>query len=470
MKTKIAATVLFAFFLIIAKFFLFEYAIKVFLQTNAAEGTIVSFHFQTKKDGTVREGKAIVKHDGYLPLVIPAKNVVWFKVDMPAGSVKEALIKGKGKQRIALAGENGEFGPLSLKGKTHFDFNILIVVYMTLFWLRTMMKGLPAAGPVPTKMMNVEFLRILFTVDVVLAHFIACLNVPFNAGLPVEFFFILSGYFLALKFNPDKTVPQIAKARFAAWMPLIVFGGLLCNGNLQSFKALLFLQSTGIAFDNVPNAPAWYLAILFWVSIFYFCVFRAFKAETAKLVVGTLSFLLSVVCAQTGVGIWDRIFLYFPRGLITGTACVGIGCMLAQVCVRNGNASVKKGAGVVEALLLAYVVVAGFVKGAAFREWAAWIIVYVALIALFIRKEGAVSRFFERPVFARAAQYSLSVYLTHWFLSVNFQDAISVNLPWVMAHKFLVAAMMLTASALLGIIARHAVEIPFGNWLKKKLG
>ena len=467
MKTKIAATLLFAFFLLLSKLFLFNYTVKVFLDTTAKEGTMISYRYKTRADGAERTGKAVVKHDGYLPLVVPAKTVAWLKAELPAGA---AVKSAKTKKDVLPAPENNAFDGLSLKGKTHFDFNVVLLAYMTLFWLWTLKNGLPAGEPRPPKMTNIEFLRILFTADVVLAHFVAWLGLPFAAGFPVEFFFVLSGYFLALKFDPAKTVPQIAKTRFIAWTPLIVFGCLLCNGNFKSFRAVFYLQTTGLAFDNVANAPSWYLAILFWVSIFYFCVFRAFKAETAKLITGTLSFVACVVCAQTGVGIWDRVGVFFPRGLITGTACVGVGIMLAQVCVRREDAAPSKALGFVELLLLCYVVAAAFVKGAAVTEWFVWVLLYTVLIALFVQKRGFVSRFFEKPVFAAASKYCLAVYLTHWVISNNFQLIVSCDMAWVYSHKAVVALLTLTASVLLGIIGRHAVEIPVGNWLRKKLG
>lgn len=53
--------------------------------------------------------------------------------------------------------------------------------------------------------MNVEFLRIVFTLGVVCTHFFFRLNIPNYGGYGVEFFFILSGYFLALTYNPEKT-------------------------------------------------------------------------------------------------------------------------------------------------------------------------------------------------------------------------------------------------------------------------
>lgn len=51
---------------------------------------------------------------------------------------------------------------------------------------------------------NIDFLRIVFTICIVLCHAFGAVSIWNRAPLAVEFFFILSGFFLFYTYRPEK--------------------------------------------------------------------------------------------------------------------------------------------------------------------------------------------------------------------------------------------------------------------------
>ena len=252
-------------------------------------------------------------------------------------------------------------------------------------------------------------------------------------------------------------------------MPLIIFGGFIRRPNFSSiFYPLFFLQNTGLAYRDIANQTAWYLAVLFWVLIFYLSVFKAMKCEIRNLFIGTLTFLSYIICARVGCGDrWNMVYSYFPIGLLRGIAGVGLGCMLQQICVRKENTVIKKSATVFEIIALLYIILDIFVMPMA-KEWIFKPVFYFIILYLFVKKEGFISNFFEKPVFAKMARYCLSIYLTHQYVTSNvffvYEEKLAQYSPAV------TVICVLTTSILLGIFAHHIIEKPTTKALKKWMG
>ena len=127
-----------------------------------------------------------------------------------------------------------------------------------------------------------------------------------------DLFFIISGYFLykSILKNPEINLLNFAIKRLKRLLPVLFVSILLIgifnlhynNGNLFNFYSLIYqtclLQTTGISkIGNLLNPYAWYIATLFWSSIFYFLIIKCFpKIEQRQLI-----FLLLVFMGYTAI-------------------------------------------------------------------------------------------------------------------------------------------------------------------------
>ncbi|MCQ2741336.1 MAG: acyltransferase [Alphaproteobacteria bacterium] len=316
------------------------------------------------------------------------------------------------------------------------------------------------------ELLNIDALRILYTLGIVCCHFFDLVNIPNYGGSGVEFFFVLSGYFLSTTFRPDKTTPEFLKKKIIAWLPLIMFGSILCGGYLSCFKDIFFLQNTGLGIKNIANEPAWFLGVLFWVSLFYFYIHKALSSQARNLTIGTIAFVSCIICAHCRDLRFD--LSYIPSGMIRGLACVGAGCLLAQICTRTNEQPTKKQYlfySAVECLVLTWIVLRIFVLFYP-QEWIFCVITSLFIIYLFIQKKGIISNLFEKKKISLISRYCLAIYLTHYSVS-DVAKNIAEHHSAVMDHKLLFIFGILFITSLTGIFSYHAIQKPAEKWLKE---
>lgn len=319
-----------------------------------------------------------------------------------------------------------------------------------------------------TKYENIEFLRVLFTLGVVIFHFsLTIFNYRTFGASCVEFFFLLSGYFLAVTYRPDRSVVQFAWQRWCRFTPLVVVGCMLCGGEWRSFFGVFMLQTTGLAYAHLPNGYAWYIAVLFWCSLFYLGLIKCVNQEKRNFIISIIVFL-SCVCVVrlTGDDIWSFMGDILSRAMLRGLACMGMGILLAQYCLRKNSESqcvrIFSAWTVAEVMCLTYVVL-GFVSND--LNVTLWIIApisHVILLYLFISRKGFVSRCFDKSVFPFMAKYCLSIYLTH-----------AAVVLWIIRNRSMLSELKsgvifllaIFASILLGCICYHIIEKPCNKFL-----
>ena len=134
---------------------------------------------------------------------------------------------------------------IRLPGPTKRNFVRILMGCAWLYWILTNMKKEDFYDNVDKKIHTLGFLRMLFAISVVCSHFFAPLHITKYGG-SVEFFFLLSGYFLAHTFRPETTCIQYAKKKFIQLVPLAIFGSILCGGGLTTLGGLFFLQNSGM--------------------------------------------------------------------------------------------------------------------------------------------------------------------------------------------------------------------------------
>lgn len=135
----------------------------------------------------------------------------------------------------------------------------------------------------------INFLKLFFLAVIVLHHSGIALPVTIYRGyIGVEFFFIVSGYFLYKTYikKASMTLPVYAQKRFSKLYPhyLFSFAAMAIFYNIthteydKSFLAvsseILMLQNTGIFTNGGINYPCWYLSVLMFASLLVYGFFR----------------------------------------------------------------------------------------------------------------------------------------------------------------------------------------------------
>lgn len=327
-------------------------------------------------------------------------------------------------------------------------------------------------------LINIEALRVYFTLCVVIRHMCGAFG-WWGAGgvISVHFFFILSGYLLALTFKPERSLIGIATNRYIRFVPLIVLGGMLNCGEWNSFSGAFMLQSSGL-YPRIPNGPSWYIAVLFFCTLFYVALMKLLTPKKLMFIAALIALIGAHLVSHTQGNVVELYAGLVSRGTLRGVTCMAIGILLFCFCRRDNEEQIHTGQRVVytiaECALLVYITVAMYDKHWFSSIWVTQPIYLTALLYLFIVKRGYISALVEKRFFAKLSQYCLAVYLTHCCLSSLIKKLLASDYAgWVQEHSSLVVCLAVLASCLLGVVAHYLVEKPgaryftrFLNWMK----
>lgn len=330
----------------------------------------------------------------------------------------------------------------------------------------------------PPSLINIEALRVYFTLCVVIRHMLAEFG-WWGAGgvISVHFFFILSGYLLVLSYRPERSILEIAKQRYIRFVPLVIFGGMLNFGEWRSFEGIFMLQATGLYPAEIPNGPAWYIGVLFCLTLLYIGLMHTLSRKMFMMTVSIILFLSTLMVSHAPGNIAELYGGIVPKGMLRGTACMAFGILIAYFIRRNTNEIIPPAQRVVytiaELALLSYISVAMYNIRAFSNIWITQPLYLCALLYLFIVKRGYISSWLEHTFYSKIAKYCLAVYLTH----VCFQKMVKISLisehsQWVREHATWVVILAVLASCIVGVLAHHFIEKPctrylsqFFNWL-----
>lgn len=332
---------------------------------------------------------------------------------------------------------------------------------------------------------NLDFLRVVFTICVLLSHFVQRLAIWNRGGLSVALFFILSGFLLYYTFSDKITIPGYIKKRLIQFIPLIVLGTLLRilfihNVNIFDMLAEFFLMtSTGMAKLCKYNSVSWYISVLFWASLFYIYMLKTKKRETVNLTVGILTFLGTVACIKRGLthndflGNEGDIGFIFDMRFVYGLTTIGWGYFLGVIYKLVDKQTVTSNISkwlwtIAEGFILFYSVAFMFVEKLYSGNSAFVFLSFAVLILLFLLNKGYISQWFNKRIWTFLAKYALAIYLvqgiTVWEIFPRVQKMYPVFFQ--NNHAVVIIATVLLC-CVFGIWAHHVIEKPCADALKK---
>ena len=353
------------------------------------------------------------------------------------------------------------------------------------------------------KFLNVEILRFIFCVIIFISHYYNKIRLGFYGGeldalktnthngfMAVEYFFIIAGFFLIYTFKQKESVIDFIKNKITRLWPLVAFLFILymVAGWFDIIKfqlypnvlALLMMENIGITTKWGNMGHSWFVSALFFVSIFYFYIFKYFKKTTYNFFIPIIVLLsYTFLIQQSNGGMGQHIKTYYGilnGGILRAVGGMGLGYLIYQVYnyIKTqpfiNNIKSKITYTIIEGYLLGFVVYETGLHKISFNNKIILVIAFCGLFLTFLLKRGFVSKLFDNKLSAIFGRYAFALYMTHgflWNLFKHYWADSHVNV--ILAHPYLTGIGMFIIAFIFAIFTYHLVEIPAGKYLKKKL-
>ena len=459
---------------------------EVKIYTDLEAKTKVVLQYQKKPTSKELEEKAKVFPDGSATFYLKGSTIYRFNIQSPQNvKIKNVRFKGLKKQYFSLNEQNEYVGDM-LKGGIHINwYNFIILIglgyYLSWFLIYWRRNGFPQDEVGKPKMQNIEFLRIVFTLVILLFHIHGMFHYFSKGRYAVEFFFILSGFFFALTYDRAPTVIDFIKRKFIRFTPAIIFCSIACgisktNIDFSTLSAdWLFWSNTGLFNGDSYTIAAWYISVLFWVTLLYFYLLKNHRKETVYALIGVLTFLAYAACVRFGFGrlngLGDKgnIGYMITLSMMRGVGGIGLGFFLAQFYMNRDQEKMRFKTWqytIAELALLIMPCLSMFYKPMLPTNLMLLVVSYAALIYLFLIKKGHISRFFDKPIFSKLSRYTLIIYVSHQPVTIPFLEYLGVS-PSLFDHKIFGIVVYIMAFCLVGAVIHHVIEIPMSRAMKK---
>ena len=352
------------------------------------------------------------------------------------------------------------------------------------------------------KLDNINFFRILFTLVIVYGHiiqhhmmrlfgdmnFYQHLKVSYSFGYMCDMFFIISGFFMFFSFLKDTSFKNFIVSKFARLQPVLIasFVGILILSwiipgvyyfKYQNLLGLFFLDDSFAVNFLTNNGAAWYINVMFWGYIFYYCLNRIIPKDKINYVIGLIIFfaysiLFNKMELYAQPQIWQEGFLTIP--MIRALAGMGLGYIIGDIYNKNlitdnqvNNESKIKTilyTGL-ECVSLWFLFRFAIIKWQEFN-FPVMMILFVVLFYLFLTKKGYLSRWLDNNVCFTLGKYCFSIYMMQEVMFVILNETFWKPYAANMSQPFVIVVSVL-AVCVFGVITYYLVEKPFGKLYKK---
>lgn len=186
--------------------------------------------------------------------------------------------------------------------------------------------------------------RIVFSYEIVIYHFLNAYNKSTSLHLATEFFFVVSGYILAMEMNKQKfdSSWSLLISRLKRYAPhyylslLIEFLVLFLHDKTRYkmfdlISGLFFLQGVGLNVNQWINVPTWYLSVLLLGDFFLYYLLQHHKTILENFLLPAIIIVVYVKQYNTngylshGLGATG---IYWNSALFLGIATMGAGVLL----------------------------------------------------------------------------------------------------------------------------------------------
>ena len=351
------------------------------------------------------------------------------------------------------------------------------------------------------KIKNIELLRFLFILSIIACHLNQGItNVVDNpiyknfctsthlSWLPVDFFFIISGFFLFGNIDYSQNFLGFAIKKLKRLMPTVL-GILLITFILSLFTpyhwikhenlfTILNIQNVGLTFQNGSIPPSWFVSSLFWGMCFYFYLGKI----VPKKVFNFISACLIFICYSIFVHVpnnWNIInYYYFINiGMVRALAGIGLGYFVrmlyndySEVIKLKFNTLKSK---IIFSALEIYLFFTLFYylcfHASSYANVLFEILIFLLLFICFLMHKGILSQLFENNLSAFLGQFTYSIFLSHYLVKDLWNIYIMNKCQHlVIYHPIINIVSVFVVSIVVGILTYYLIEKPSAKFLKNR--
>ena len=354
---------------------------------------------------------------------------------------------------------------------------------------------------------NIDFLRFLFSIFIVLFHFatigfLSLKSIPVFASLSqdfrassicVEFFFVISGFFFYLFLDVNKSLGEFIKQKVIRLWPVLFFTvcmffiayvfKLVQFYKYDNILALLFLNGIGFNYGHPYNGlgnvhPSWYISALFWSLLLYFYLFK--YCDIKKVFFVIIIFIYLGLRIQNlkiaGVNV-ELVNIIFYSGVRRSLSCIGIGIFIAYFYKKAYQDIIKWTPTKISKIVLTslecgtlyWILSLLWNNNISTKNIVVILLMFLLLLGLFICKKGYLSCLLNNKLSKNLGKYSYSIYVTHAFVLEICRNHLYVtDNVWVISNPLPSLFIPTLISILLGIVTYELIEKNFILWGKEE--
>ncbi|MBR5130423.1 MAG: acyltransferase family protein [Alphaproteobacteria bacterium] len=317
---------------------------------------------------------------------------------------------------------------------------------------------------------NLDFLKIIFTIIILLYHFIRKMGFWCEGAYAIDLFFIISGFLCIVTFNKTLTVIDFIKKRYYSFVPFLIWGilTLLFFKEFSIEKILNNIILTPVWNYDLFVSVAWYLNVLFWLSLCLFYLNKIMKKEYITWIVSLSVFIsMSLMIAHDQWLVWPKIG-FLNGGWFLGIMGMGVGYLFSLIPQQHNNQSSYRYLlyTVLEAFFLCYTVGCMFIKSWYISPYFIFISSCI-LFFLFLQKKGGISQLTDIPFFMKLRKFILPTYLLQQVPIELFYILLNKNRSLFMSYPYL--TIIVTTIAIIGWGVCSYYIIKFAKFLFFKM-
>lgn len=358
------------------------------------------------------------------------------------------------------------------------------------------------------KIKNIEILRIIGCIAVVLFHLCSCVHslhtvadikfyrylnkITLNGMIAVDLFFIISGFFFMYKSDFQKSIWEFLKKKLVRLYPLFVFlllvsffiSKIFHIYKFNFYQAILNLfgfggTSLSLTLGLYPEIHLfWYVSAMLWVLMLFYYLYQNFAKQYVNLVVVVLVYFAYSILIHSTWGNWESFYCVINAGMLRAIGGIGTGCIIAN-WYKNNEHSIREYKinligqifiTVIEFMCLFFIINNLMLHSIKFDNKFLFVVVFALTIILLLMNKGWISRILNINIFVKLAKYTYSIYLSHGLVILILWSTL-----WKshnnLVHQYPVLNFILTLLLIfiVGIVLYYLVEKPATKYLKEKI-
>jgi len=346
---------------------------------------------------------------------------------------------------------------------------------------------------------NVDLLRFIFAVFIIIFH---CHGMPFfrpildscpgiiRGNICVDYFFIIGGFFLFYLINKNFPTLEFVKKKFFRLAPLmwlsvgiIFILNLLCNEIkfelVPNILRCFLLTNIGFTGKNgLVSAIPWFVSVYFWVSIFYFYIYKIFDKKYLNLIICLIVFIGSTMyyscCFNATAGNTRVVLGFIDIGLLRGLIGMGIGYLISEIYKKkmlfNLSLFGKTLCTFIEFGTLYFIFYYMTVSNKIPTQSAfVFKFMFAILLYLLLIKQGYIAKLLNNKWLGFPGKYSYAMYMIHWVVIKYFYYiAYPHHRHYYNHHPWVVILYIVLITIGISIVVHHLYEKPVGKYLSGK--